>query len=799
MICCLLTLSLIIVALIILLAAMPIILIVLVAQAASGLYAHTTRAITGGTDTLSDDQALALEYPYCRLFKTHDQLMEAFNNVKAYEYKLVTTPYKILNMPDLPPDMLAFSALTTAQHGPQPTLIELAPEDYHTMNWMSDWFNEKCRLACKRYDEESSPLEYWAANKQDIVLTLKKQHSPLTYQALHDETYRRTMGCNNFRPGLLKGAIEYFKARSVLDPSAGWGDRLIGALAAGIRYVGVDPNPCVHEGYAEIIKTFGVVDDDTDHKSPPPTLIVAPFQDCELPASETFDMVFTSPPYFDLEVYSDDKTQSTNEFQQLDAWFEGFLIKSLSKAWEVLNATGHMIIVINNIRDGPDFVMRMIERVNQFPGAQSLGVLSYAEKRPSRGQDNKNASGLPSRTHYKSPQPMWIWRKDVSGNHQRSSMRQQQRGSSYLFYDRDEQYVMTLENFKSTFPRVFDFNNMTPCEIRSAWKDLRKGDRVHAMGPTTGPATNSPHSAPTSPPDDPQNSAPLTGPSVIHTFPDSRYYGRLSDGQEVWQKSPIVINPPLVLSQHEGFVVVRDDLLPGGTKQRAMAIIKDYPEQELVYAGPWNGYAQVALSMGGKLYGKRVTLFMTRDDYATNIRAKTYGAHFIVHPKATLADLQRAAKEYVEEAAESATQATESPHTRRLMEFGFDSPEFRQELAARIIEAADKSESQDVPLTADARASFKGTVWLVAGSGTLLNVLYGVFPSAHFGVVQVGKTIWPDQTDESRTTIYKAPEGFYDEAQQQPPYPSASRYDAKLWQFARTHGESGDIIWNVAA
>ncbi len=134
------------------------------------------------------------------------------------------------------------------------------------------------------------------------------------------------------------------------------------------------------------------------------------------------------------------------------------------------------------------------------------------------------------------------------------------------------------------------------------------------------------------------------------------------------------------------------------------------------------------------------------------------------------------------------------------MEFGFDSPEFRMELAARIIEAADKSESlvSSISLTADIRNSFKGTVWLVAGSGTLLNVLYGVFPSAHFGVVQVGKTIWPDQTDETRTTVYKAPEGFYDEAQQQPPYPSASRYDAKLWQFARTHGESGDIIWNVA-
>lgn len=90
-------------------------------------------------------------------------------------------------------------------------------------------------------------------------------------------------------------------------------------------------------------------------------------------------------------------------------------------------------------------------------------------------------------------------------------------------------------------------------------------------------------------------------------------------------------------------------------------------------------------------------------------------------------------------------------------------------------------------------------VWVVAGSGTLLSILYRVFPTSQFGVVQVGKKIWPDQLELDRTQLYVAEEKFFEVSKQPPPYPSVATYDAKVWQFVLQHGENGDLVWNVAA
>lgn len=345
---------------------------------------------------ISLEEALKLEYPYRRLFMTREQLNHAFSLVKKYEWSLTRVDYKILNMPELDDTQLEF----TQRDGGGKTLCVMDPRDYHTMNWMSDWFNEKGRLACKRYDEKYTPLEYWARFKEQIYhnVSADTKGTP-TLQKLNDAVYAKIIGCNNFRPGLMAGAIKYFGAKSVLDFSAGWGDRLIGAISQDVRYVGVDPNPCVHVGYKDIISTFAR--DPSKY-----TLIQSPFQTTKLPERddgqlETYDLVFTSPPYFNLEIYSTDANQSVSEFSELETWFTNFLLVSLKKAWDVLNACGHMVIIINNIRGKPDFVMRMVSEVSTWEHAEYLGVLSYADKINEGGSDIK----------YKSPQPMWIWKK----------------------------------------------------------------------------------------------------------------------------------------------------------------------------------------------------------------------------------------------------------------------------------------------------------------------------------------------------------------------------------------------------
>ena len=88
-------------------------------------------------------------------------------------------------------------------------------------------------------------------------------------------------------------------------------------------------------------------------------------------------------------------------------------------------------------------------------------------------------------------------------------------------------------------------------------------------------------------------------------------------------------------------------------------------------------------------------------------------------------------------------------------------------------------------------------IWIVGGSCTILKVLYDIFPTTEFNVVQVGKKIWEDQMDIKRTTLYISDEKFSDIAKEQPPYASVPTYDAKLWKYFKMYGKSGDYIWNV--
>jgi hypothetical protein len=58
-------------------------------------------------------------------------------------------------------------------------------------------------------------------------------------------------------------------------------------------------------------------------------------------------------------------------------------------------------------------------------------------------------------------------------------------------------------------------------------------------------------------------------------------------------------------------LVVRDDLFPGGTKARFLGLLFNGAE-EVVYASPAEGGAQVALAPVARKLGKRATIFVAR-------------------------------------------------------------------------------------------------------------------------------------------------------------------------------------------
>ena len=66
------------------------------------------------------------------------------------------------------------------------------------------------------------------------------------------------------------------------------------------------------------------------------------------------DMVFTSPPYFDREQYSDDDEQSFKAYPMYSDWRDNFLKPTLTNAYESLRSNRYILWNIADIKTGKD-------------------------------------------------------------------------------------------------------------------------------------------------------------------------------------------------------------------------------------------------------------------------------------------------------------------------------------------------------------------------------------------------------------------------------------------------------------
>ena len=100
-----------------------------------------------------------------------------------------------------------------------------------------------------------------------------------------------------------------FSPKCVFDPCMGWGGRLLGAMALDINYIGCDSNTNLRKPYKQLQKDFR-----EKHSSS----VKLYFQDSlSLDYNElNYDMVFTSPPYFNIEQYNHMPLKSKQEWAE---------------------------------------------------------------------------------------------------------------------------------------------------------------------------------------------------------------------------------------------------------------------------------------------------------------------------------------------------------------------------------------------------------------------------------------------------------------------------------------------------
>lgn len=148
-----------------------------------------------------------------------------------------------------------------------------------------------------------------------------------------------------YRAPTAKAIVEYFGARRVLDPCIGWGGRMLGTLVTGATYVGCEPDPSTVAGLRRILSELPTLVPERA------TIHERPVEDCleTLRSEAPFDIVLTSPPYFNLELYTGGE-QSVSRFPTWDRWVAGWLKPVIVGCLGCLREGGVSCWSVKNIR-----------------------------------------------------------------------------------------------------------------------------------------------------------------------------------------------------------------------------------------------------------------------------------------------------------------------------------------------------------------------------------------------------------------------------------------------------------------
>ena len=125
------------------------------------------------------------------------------------------------------------------------------------------------------------------------------------------------MGYTSFNSSLMRQVIEKYNVKSVYDPCAGWGERMMTCGKLGVSYEGCDINSELFEGYKklyELIDGFKPVLHNNESAN-------------QLVTGDA-DAIITCPPYKNIEVYSENGAENLSD-EDFAAWW-GDVVKNCS-------------------------------------------------------------------------------------------------------------------------------------------------------------------------------------------------------------------------------------------------------------------------------------------------------------------------------------------------------------------------------------------------------------------------------------------------------------------------------------
>ena len=319
-----------------------------------------------------------IPFPFQRLFLKSPQIM--FGELRRSRPRVLRRSFKIRAY-------YPFRAPIDCYFQGKPLAVFSSQDCYERFDALSDHFNETARIKAKRCDSRS-PYEFWNDETSlREILTIAFEQEKITPHLVRSLIYEQVQEAKQFRPSWVRGILKLLfsdtRDLEVLDMSAGWGDRLLACMSMDTKYHGFDPNTTLSSGHQKMIRIFG---NNKRH-----TIEYKPFEDAEL-EKEKYDVCISSPPFFDLEHYCEEDTQSIKRYPKLRAWMEGFLFPSLRKIWDALKYGGYMALHL-----GDTYRFRICDAMNHYIDEKLVD--SYYQ----------GAIGIVGEK--KRPTPVWVWQK----------------------------------------------------------------------------------------------------------------------------------------------------------------------------------------------------------------------------------------------------------------------------------------------------------------------------------------------------------------------------------------------------
>lgn len=282
-------------------------------------------------------------------FQLSHDIQEKWVDGALYRIRRTSFPYHQLSEEDIQSylmKIIEFKSSSLVSNGDIKYKIDTSSFFYHYHHHYYEMKSKGSKSIMELFNDDS-------VIKDSIRYLISKNSKPMAKRVLSSlRSYRGNKSVGMFPTLGAKAIFDYYapKDSDVLDFSAGFGQRMVGAWASkNIQsYLGIDASSDTVDGLHNIKSRC------LNSKHKIMNIIHGDAKEELKKIDRKFDFVFTSPPYFDREQYSTNTLQSCIRYSNYASWLNDWLFTVLTMSLDRLH--DHGVLVLNIANCSPYFI-----------------------------------------------------------------------------------------------------------------------------------------------------------------------------------------------------------------------------------------------------------------------------------------------------------------------------------------------------------------------------------------------------------------------------------------------------------